>query len=135
MMLPAAQSDFRSASSRRPQVLLVEDDARVRRSLQLLLEGEGFCVRAFAGAAALLADESATDAACLVTDYRLGEQDGISLLRAMRRVGWSGPAILMTAFMTSGVAARATREGFAQLFEKPFSPHLLIEALGRILAP
>jgi FixJ family two-component response regulator len=118
----------------RPQVLLVEDDASVRRSLQLMLEGEGYRVRAFSTASALLADSSFAGAACLVTDYRLGEQDGISLLRSLRKAGWSGPAILMTAFASHTMIERAMREGFVQLFDKPFRPHLLIEAVARAIA-
>lgn len=133
-MLPAASSTSLLAISGRPQVLLVEDDPSVRRSLQLLLEGEGYRVRAFATAAALLADSSLSGSVCLITDYRLGEQDGISLLRNLRQTGWSGPAILMTAFASPAMKERATREGFTQMFDKPFRPHLLVEALGRALA-
>lgn len=124
----------RSSQAGRPQVLLVEDDAAVRRSLQLLLEGQGYGVRAFASAAALLADETADARACLIADYRLGEQDGISLLRALRGAGWPGPAILMTAFRSPEIAASAREAGFAQLFEKPLKPHLLVEAIGRVAA-
>ena len=115
----------------RPQVLLIEDDPAVRRSLQLLLEGEGYGVRAFASAAAVQADADVMRAACLVTDYRLGDEDGLSLLRGLRRMGWCGPAILMTAFATPALAEQARSEGFTQLFAKPFRPHLLVEAVGR----
>jgi len=133
MTAAAIRSESRHAPSDRPQILLVEDDAGVRRSLQLLLEGEGYGVRAFGTSSALLADFRAADADCLVTDYRLDDRDGISLLHALRAAGWSGPAMLMTAFGSPAMAERARREGFAQLFDKPFKPHLLVEAIGRAL--
>jgi FixJ family two-component response regulator len=134
MTLPVTIAAPRPAPPTRPQVLLVEDDAAVRRSLQMLLEGEGYGVRAFATSAALLADANVAAAACLITDYRLGDQDGISLLRTLRTAGWPGPALLMTAYPSPAMIQRATREGFAELFEKPFKPHLLVEAVGRALA-
>lgn len=115
----------------RPQVLLIEDDPGVRRSLQMLLEGEGYGVRAFASAAAVQADKDLMTAACLVTDYMLGDQDGLSLLRNLRRSGWAGPAILMTACSSPTLAQQADAEGFMHFFAKPFRPHLLVEAVGR----
>lgn len=133
MITAALRSESRPARPDRPQILLVEDDAGVRRSLQLLLEGEGYDVRAFATGTALLADARAADAACLVTDYRLEDRDGISLLQALRAAGWSGPAMLITAFGSTAMAERARDEGFTRLFDKPFKPHLLVEAIDRAL--
>ena len=97
----------------------------------MLLEGEGYGVRAFSSAAAVQADRDVMRAACLVTDYRLGDEDGLSLLRDLRRIGWCGPAILITAFTSSALAEQASSLGFVQMFAKPFRPHLLIEAVGR----
>lgn len=131
MSVPAISLPHRAPLRERPRVLLVEDDAGVRRSLQLLLEGQGYGVRAFASAAALLADATREADACLVTDYRLGEQDGIALLSALHRAGWSGPAILMTAYRSPELADAARAAGFVQIFDKPLKSHLLIDALGR----
>ncbi|HQR88626.1 MAG TPA: response regulator, partial [Caulobacter sp.] len=64
----------------RARLLLVEDDPGVRRSLQLLLHGRGFEVRAYASGLALLADPTALDAVCLVSDYRMPEIDGLLIL-------------------------------------------------------
>jgi len=134
MTLPASRTALREGRSGRPRILLVEDDAAVRRSLQMLLEGEGYDVRAFATAAALLADAGALGADCLVSDYRIGEQDGISLLRTLRQGGWPGPAILMSAFATPAMRDRATHEGFAQVFDKPFRPHLLVDLVTSLIS-
>lgn len=52
------------------QLLLIEDDEEVRRSFQLLLQGHGYEVRAFAGArSAMAGDHSPFDV--MICDYRL----------------------------------------------------------------
>src|SRR3546814_15865794 len=62
-----------SPTGERPRLLLLEDDAGVRRSLQLLLRARGFDVRAYAAGAALLADPAACDA-CRPEARRVGKE-------------------------------------------------------------
>lgn len=126
---------MKDVCGKRPLILLLEDDNAVRRSLQLLLQGRGFDVKAYAGAAALLADPEARKAGCLLADYRLSTSDGISVLEALRARGQATPAILMTAFGSDEVATRASSAGFAEVLEKPFRDHVLIAALTRATQP
>ncbi len=118
----------------RPRLLLVEDDAGVRRSLQLLFRARGFDVRAYASGAALLADPLARDACCFVADFRLEEIDGIEVLARLRKSGWSGPAVLITAFPSADLSERALAQGFSQVLEKPFREHALGDAVARLTA-
>ncbi len=48
--------------------------------MQLLFQGRGFDVRAYAAADPMLLDEQLTEAVCLVIDYLLGDRDGFSVL-------------------------------------------------------
>ena len=121
-----------SPSPERPRLLLVEDDAGVRRSLQLLLRARGFDVRAYATAGALLADPLAQDACCVVADYRLEETDGIEVLSRLRAEGWSGPAVLITAFPSADLSERALAHGFSRVLEKPFREHALGDAVAQL---
>ena len=75
----------------RPVLLLLEGDPAVRRSLQLVLQGQGFNVRAYASPAMLLAGGTPVRAICLVTGYRLAGMTGIEVLAALRGCGWAGP--------------------------------------------
>ena len=115
-----------------PRVVILEDDAGVRRSLQLLLQGRGFDVKAYASPASLLADPEMSSTACLVADYHLGQMDGIAVLESLRARGWNAPAILITAFGSAGVVAQATAAGFATVLEKPFKDHALVTFLERL---
>ena len=117
----------------RPCVLIVEDDAAVRRSLQLLLRGRGLDVRAHASARQALADPNTRTAACLVADLIMPEVDGVALLAALREDGWDGPAILVSGFLTPERIAAAERAGFAAVLKKPFADASLAEAVSRVL--
>ncbi|MFZ0269956.1 response regulator [Caulobacter sp.] len=118
----------------RARLLLVEDDPGVRRSLQLLLHGRGFEVRAYASGLALLADPTALGAVCLVADYRMPEIDGLSILKRLRGLGWQGQALMITAFPSARLAARARAAGYSQVLEQPLVEFGLVEAVERAMA-
>ena len=116
--------------ARRPRLLLIDDDQAVRRSLQLLLHGRGFEVCAFGSAVRALANDFARRSDILVTDYLLPDGNGIALIDTLRRQGWRGRAVLITAFPSPGLAERAAASGFAAMLEKPLHHHTLIAAIG-----
>ncbi|WP_265312524.1 response regulator [Sphingomonas lycopersici] len=122
----------RAQAGRKPRILVVEDDDSMRRSMQLFLRGRGFDVLTYASAGQLLREEN-VEAACLVADYRLGVQDGISLLGALRARGWMGPAILTTGFPSEELRSSARTAGFDLFLEKPFQDHALINGINRLI--
>jgi FixJ family two-component response regulator len=89
-------------------------------------------VRSYASGAALLADRSTRDAACIVTDYAMPDIDGMALLREMRADGWGGPAILITAYHSHSLRERAVIDGFAEVIEKPLADRLLTDTVARL---
>ncbi len=123
----------RVTAQERARVLLVDDDPGVRRSLQLLLQANGFDVRAYATGATLLADETALDAACLVADFCMADHDGIDTLSRLRAKGWVGPAILITAFPSSDMKDDAHAAGFEAVLEKPLRKHVLLSTVERLV--
>ena len=111
-------------------MLLVEDEPAVRRSLQLILQGNGFDVHSYASGAALLADPNARRASAIVADYRLPETDGFTILRALKAAGFAGRAILITAYHSTELAAEASAAGYDKVLEKPLAERLLSEAVA-----
>src|SRR5450755_4645243 len=100
-------------------VLVVDDDAAVRAALKFALEVEGFQVRVYDSAAALLADGNLPARACLVIDYRMPDVDGLEptdLLRARQVVL---PAILIGGRVNNLPRVRAERSGVIRVLEKP----------------
>jgi len=118
----------------RKRVLLVEDDAGVRRSLQLLLHGRGFEIRAYASGLALLADPTALGAVCLVADYQMPEIDGLLILKRLRDLGWQGQALMVTAYPSPSLVERALAAGYSRVLEKPLVDSALVDAVERAVA-
>ena len=123
----------RASGRDKSQVLIVEDDPAVRRSMQLLLQGQGFDVRAYGAAEALLADDAFEQSCCLIADYKMQGVDGIDLLSRLRERGWQGQAVLVTAFPSSQLAQQALAAGYTAVFEKPLRERSLVEAIRRLL--
>jgi len=107
-----------------PRVLVVEDEEKLRRVIQLHLQGSGFEVEQ-AGSAedAVLRAERAD---LILTDLRLPGQDGLEFLASVRRQNPNTPVIVMTAFGSVETAVQAMKAGAADFLTKPFSlDHLL----------
>lgn len=117
----------------RPRVLLVEDDAAVRRSLQLLLVGQGYDVRAYSSAAGLAQDPEALRADCLVADLLIPDGNAVTLLSDLRGCGWKGPAVLISGHLTNEWAERALAHGYAAAFAKPIGDAVLTKCLARLM--
>jgi FixJ family two-component response regulator len=118
----------------RPKIIIVEDDHPVRRSTQLLLQAQGYSVKAFSTGVALLADDASLDASCLISDYLLEEMDGIGLLLALRERGWMAPAILITGLWTPQLVEEAKAAGFSEVLQKPLKPRALIRIVARLIS-
>jgi FixJ family two-component response regulator len=120
-------ADHNSPSRR---ALIVEDDEAVRRSLQLLLHWRGYEVFSFSAAGPLLQSEQARNADLLVADFRLPDSNGIEVIRALRRRGWQGRAVLITAFADDEMVQDAKASGFDAVLEKPLHQNALFAALA-----
>ena len=118
----------------RPRLLLVEDDASVRRSLQLLLESRGYDVRAYGSGIGLQKDPEAMKAHCLVADLILGEGDGLGLIRELKKAGWAGSAVLISGHSSPEVETRAMGEGYDLVLAKPLSDAVLTGSIARLIS-
>lgn len=102
-------------------ILIVEDEPKMRRLLELQLGEEGFVTHAAADAETglkLLASEKID---LVVTDFRLPGMDGLEFLHAVKRVNASLPVVVMTAYGTVESAVEAMKVGASDYVLKPFS--------------
>ena len=82
---------------REPVVLLVDDDAAVRRSVAEGLELEGFEVVAASGGRAALAAMETVTPAVVVLDLAMPDLDGLEVLRRLRDAGQDVPVCILSA--------------------------------------
>ena len=115
----------------RARVLVVEDEAKLRRVVELQLQSAGYEVLLAAHAEAALALADRADA--VLTDLRLPGMDGLALLDALRRQNASLPVIVMTAFGTVDTAVQAMKSGAVDFLLKPFSIDHLLAVVAKAL--
>jgi DNA-binding response OmpR family regulator len=108
-------------SDRHPVVLLVDDDAAIRRSVADGLELEGFeVVPASGGRAALAALDSITPAV-VVLDLAMPDLDGIEVLRRLRDNGHEVPVCILSARDEVDDRVRGLEAGADDYVVKPFA--------------
>jgi two-component system, NtrC family, response regulator AtoC len=115
------------------RLLVVEDDASVRRSLAATLAEEGFEVETAASAeqALGLVGEAAPDV--VLSDVRMPGMGGLELLALLRERLPAVDVILMTAYEDMPTVARAMREGAFDFLVKPLRLAELRVVLARVL--
>ena len=107
-------------------VLIAEDDD----ALLLLLRGEGIRARAFASGADLFANLPEVDSACVITDVRMPDMDGIEVVRRLAELkGHAWPVIVITGHADVPMAVQMMKAGVVDFIEKPFDPNRLLEAV------
>jgi len=115
-------------------VLVVDDDASWRRSLDRLLSTSGFCVKTFGNAAEVLASEIPTSNACLVADIHMPEMTGIEMCEKLKGSGRGVPTILISGRSDARTRALAAQSNPVAVLFKPCEEGSLLEAIGHALA-
>jgi two-component system, NtrC family, response regulator AtoC len=102
------------------KVLIVEDEANMRRILSAMLSREGFSVRtAEDGLQALQALAGDPDQ-LVISDLRMPNMDGLELLGQIKRRGLRTELILITAHGSVETAVEAMKQGAFDYITKPF---------------
>jgi FixJ family two-component response regulator len=113
-------------SPTKAMIYVVDDDSDFLGSLQFLLETDGFDVRTFKSAAALLRDAASDGADCFVIDYKMPSMNGIDLIKCLRNKDISAPVILITGHPDEHIAQRAATAGVHLVLRKPLLDDSLI---------
>ena len=116
-----------------PSILILEDDADVRRALTRFSDGQGFQTRGegtVAGALEAL-EEEAVD--LLLADIDLPDGSGLDLLKHLRKTGRWIPTILVTGLHDVALAAEGIKPGAADFLTKPLNLNELAEAIRSAL--
>jgi DNA-binding NtrC family response regulator len=118
----------------KPSILIVEDEAKLRRLLELQLTDEGFITRATADAESALPLLNKDSFDLVVTDFKLPGMSGLEFLLAVKRVNAELPVIIMTAFGTVESAVEAMKNGASDFVLKPFSLAEMVLVIRKELA-
>jgi two-component system response regulator HydG len=115
------------------KILVVDDQRNMRTTLAMMLRGVGYEVDEAADGAQ--GRESGATGAydVVITDLRMGEYDGIDVLRAVKEAQPMTEVIVMTAYGTIESAVEAMRVGAFDYIQKPFTEQELIVKVSKAL--
>ncbi len=113
------------------KVLIVDDEIRMCRTLEILLQSEGgFKVdTAHNAIEALQKLEDTTDV--VVTDISMPGRDGMSLLKEIKERAPNTRVVMMTAYSTVDSAVEAIKTGAFEYLVKPFDNEKFLEVVKR----
>ena len=114
-------------------VVAVDDDFRVRESLESLIESAGYEPRVFSSAEEFLQSGTLTAATCVITDVRMPGMDGIELQRRIRLERPDLPIIFISARADAETRQKALDEGAVDFLYKPFNAADLLAAIQAAL--
>jgi FixJ family two-component response regulator len=118
----------------KPIVAVVDDDPRIRESLESLIESAGFKARVFPLAEDFLSGEFLAEMDCLITDVRMPGVDGLELQRRIRLKRPELPVIFITAHHEDRIEQRAFAQGAVFFVRKPFDAAELLRAIKLALS-
>ena len=120
-------------SRRTPRILVVDDDPGLLRLLTIRLRSQKYEVEPAENAAKALAAIARFRPDLVITDLRMPEMDGISLLHELQRRWPSLNIIMLTAHGTIPDAVKATQAGAFAFLTKPVEKEQLLEEVQRAL--
>lgn len=119
----------------KPTVFVVEDDADIARLLRHHLEGAGYFVRHFSGAANVIPEAEREKPAIFLLDIMIPGGDGFELCRRIRQSTKIGttPVIFLTAKTAESDRVLGLELGADDYITKPFSPREMIARVKAVL--
>jgi DNA-binding NtrC family response regulator len=111
------------------RILVVEDEDKLRRVIQLQLAASGYDVDLAASAEQAIPLLDRAD--LVLTDLKLPGMSGQELLSIVHRQNANLPVVLMTAFGSVEVAVEAMKAGAFDFVPKPFSIDHLAQVIGK----
>lgn len=117
-----------------PRVILIEDDALVRKLLEKCLIASGWDVLAMKDGRDLHKQVQRFTADLLLIDMGLPYIDGLSLVESLRARGINTPVMMLTAYDLPHLRATVHGSGANDLVQKPYDQEELLRRMERLLA-
>ncbi|WP_427978894.1 sigma-54-dependent transcriptional regulator [Agarivorans sp.] len=115
------------------QVIIIDDDPDILRSLSQTLELEGYQSLSFANAESALATLQAEWPGVIISDINMPGLSGLEMMQQAHQIDADLPIILLTGHGDISMAIKAIRDGAYDFLEKPFATSHLLDVLKRAL--
>ena len=117
----------------KPKILVIDDDASLRRVVEYNLQEAGYQVLSAASGEAGLSMFGEEAPALVITDMKMPGMDGMQVLKAVKERSSETLVIMVTAFGTVDVAVEAMKAGAYDYITKPFNRDELLLTVAKAL--
>ena len=114
-------------------ILVVDDEPRMRHILRIILEEAGYSVKEAANGVEALGIISRHPCGVVFTDLKMEGMDGVELLRRIKETNPDTPVVVLTAFGSIESAVEAMHEGALDYITKPFEEEKILITAERSL--
>ena len=114
-------------------ILIIEDDVAFCKMLETFLSRRGFTVNCAFNAEEARKILDSTPINLVLTDVRLPDDDGLSILKHVTKKSSETPVILMTGYAEVNKAVQAMKEGAFDYISKPVRPDELLQIIEKAL--
>jgi FixJ family two-component response regulator len=128
-MTERPKSSHEIAGVKNQIVLIVDDDASIRRALSNLFQSVGLEVELFGSASEILQTKLPDVASCLVLDVRLPGLSGLDFQAELAKANIHIPIIFMTGHGDIPMSVRAMKGGAVDFLTKPFRDQDMLDAV------
>jgi FixJ family two-component response regulator len=116
-----------------PIVAIVDDDKAVGNAIEVLMRSIGLLAQAFSSGEEFLRSSEVSRTGCLVVDFDMPNMNGLDLYNNLCRSGKEIPTVLITAYPSDDIRARALEVGIISYLPKPFDESELLNCIRTAL--
>ncbi len=129
---PKSHSSDPAAPALPLNILIVDDEVNIRKTLAVSLETEGHRVTAVSNAKDALGESARRSFDLAFVDLRLGTEDGLDLIPALLAASPWLKVVVITAYASIDTAVEAMRRGASDYIPKPFTPAQIQLAVRKV---
>src|SRR5205814_10362849 len=119
-----------ATAQEQPIVVVIDDDASIRKALENLLRSVGLDVELFKSPQEFLQSNRPDRPGCIVLDVRFPGRSGLDMQRELAAVNTPLPIIFITGYGDIPMSVRAMKARAAEFLTKPFRDKDLLDAVG-----
>lgn len=110
-------------------ILIVDDDADLCKSLEIILKRQGLSVTTAEGGEAAIAAVEETNFSLILIDVVMPDMNGLEVLKALKTIAPDSRMVMMTGFVVADLIKNAIRLGVDGVLYKPFDVEVVARSL------
>jgi FixJ family two-component response regulator len=127
---PSKMQQQRNATTEQvPAIVVIDDDASMRKALDNLFKSVGFEVELFSSPQEFLQSERPDRPGCIVLDVRFPGRSGLDMQRDLTSAEAQLPIIFITGYGDIPMSVRAMKAGAVEFLTKPFRDQDMLDAV------